>query len=79
MTITEQNFAERLKRDPRGAIVYTFRGNIERGVGSSYKWFPGYSAATVEGHVLYPWMRKQECYADAKRFECRAVFEDGSE
>lgn len=55
-------------------IVYTYRGHIERG--ADYHWTDGYSATTDEGHVLYPWMTKQECRQEAKRKGARAVFVD---
>lgn len=76
MTITEQNFLETLKRTEKGAIIYTYRGGIERGVGGRYVWQDGYSASTKDGGVLYPWMNKRDCYRDAKRFGCKAAFEN---
>jgi hypothetical protein len=55
-----------------GAIVYTYRGGIERGVGRRY--VDGYSPTTTEGHIIYPWMTKAECRKDAKLLGFRALF-----
>lgn len=54
------------------SIVYVYRGPIERG--PSYSWHDGYSSATAEGGVLYPWMTRRECEQDARRQGARAVF-----
>ncbi len=66
-----------VKRDAKGRVIYTYRGNIERGVGGSYKWFPGYSATAIDGGVLYPWMTYRECQRDAKATGDKAVFDEG--
>lgn len=72
MTPTETTFAATLVRDSSGHIVYTRRGSIERG--PRYDWRDGYSATTVDGGVLYPWLTKAECRRAAKRFGSKAVF-----
>jgi hypothetical protein len=53
-------------RAPKKIIVYTYRGDTERVVRGSYKWFPGYSETSPEGHEYAPWMTKGECQRDAK-------------
>lgn len=53
-------------------ITYTYRGQIERG--ADYHWCDGYSETTAEGHVLYPWMTRQECQRDAKAQGAKAQF-----
>ena len=64
-----------MKREP---TIYTFRGSIERPSTRhrrpSYRLFDGYSATTEDGAVLYPWMTKRECRAEAKADGKRAVF-----
>ena len=65
-----------LKRDEKGRIIFTYRGNIERGVGGRYKWFAGYSATTTDGGVLYPWTIKRDCYKFARSLGAKAVFEE---
>lgn len=72
MTASERTFLDTLQRDTKGRIVYTYRGQIERG--ARYDWKPGYSATTGANGILYPWMTKRECQPDAKRFETTAVF-----
>ncbi len=52
-------------------IIYTFRGQIERG--ADYHWVDGYSE-TIEGRVVYPWMTKGECQSEAKQQGKRAIF-----
>jgi hypothetical protein len=73
------SFAATLRKDDKGRIIYTYRGGIERGVGGSYKWFNGYSATTLDGGILYPWMTKRACQRDAKLMGHKAAFveEDG--
>lgn len=61
-------------RAKQPVIIYTRRGRVERG--SRYKWHEAYSATTPEGYVLYPWMTRRECRADAKTKGARAVFEE---
>ncbi len=58
-------------------IVFTFRGNIERGRRGSYVWKRGYSETLSEGRVSYPWMTMTECRAVAKSRGATAVFENG--
>lgn len=59
--------------------TYYYRGQIERGTGRpGYAWRDGYSANSPEGFVLFPWMTKRECQADAKKDGYRAVFERGN-
>lgn len=78
MTISEANFAETLRRDDSGRIVYEYRGGIERGNGKpGYDWHSGFSPTTKEGHVVYPWLTKRECQRDAKRYGSKAVFVNG--
>lgn len=60
----------------RQEIVYTFRGDVERGVGGSYVWRDGYSATSPDGLVYYPWMTKRECQSDAKAKGRKAVFDE---
>lgn len=72
MTASERTFLDTLQRDTQGRIVYTYRGNVERG--ARYDWKPGYSATIRPNFVLYPWQTKRECQRDAKRFGCTAVF-----
>ena len=66
-----------LRRDERGRIVYTYRGGIERGTGGGYSWHDGYSPTTIDGGVLYPWMPLRKCQQDARRYGCKAAFEQG--
>ena len=65
-------------RKPKPTIVYTYRGQIERG--ADYHWADGYSETLPSGAILYPWMTKQECRHDAVVHGARAVFarRDGS-
>ena len=67
-------FADTLKTDERGAIIYTYRGLIERGAGGRYVWREGYSPTTKDGGIIYPWMTKQDCRRDAKTLGCKATF-----
>jgi len=82
MTASDRAFRDTLVRDDHGRIIYTYRGNIERG--ARYEWKPGYSATIHPEHagkiggVLYPWMTKRECQRDAKRFDSKAVFEESN-
>lgn len=55
-------------------IIYVYRGLIERGTGRGYKWTEGWSAQTPEGHILYPWMTRRECYRDAATHGAKAIF-----
>lgn len=71
-----QDFLDTLRRNENGAIIYTYRGGIERGIGGRYIWQDGYSATTRDGGVLYPWMNKRNCQKDAKQLGCKAVFVD---
>jgi hypothetical protein len=59
-----------MAKDERPVIRYIYRGGIERS-----RWCDGYSETTAEGGVLFPWMTKPECRADAAKRGCRAVFE----
>lgn len=58
-------------------ITYTYRGGVKRG--SNYHWEDGYSETTPDGGVLYPWMTRKECIADAKTKGCKAIFYTGPE
>jgi hypothetical protein len=62
-------------RQAKETIVYTYRGPIERG--ARYEWRDGYSATGAGGGILYPWMTKRECQANARSQGKRAVFEQG--
>lgn len=53
-------------------VIYTYRGRVERG--SRYDWQDGYSATTLDGSVLYPWMTRRECQRDARQQRKRARF-----
>ena len=68
-----------LKQDSKGHIVYTYRGDIERGIGGSYVWRSGYSATTTDGGILYPWMTKRECQRDARLQGSKAAFDETRE
>lgn len=67
-----KGYLDTLIRTPKGEIIYTYRGGVEKG--ANYAWRDGYSATLKGGGVLYPWMTRRECQSDAKRFGCRAVF-----
>jgi hypothetical protein len=56
------------------AIVYYYRGMIERG--AKYTWQSGYSATSENGGGLYPWKTRRECQKDAEAQGCRAVFKE---
>lgn len=63
-------------------IVYTYRGMVERVVHrpdrrTSYRWVPGYSAASRfgKGWCLYPWRTRRECQLAARAAGKRALFE----
>lgn len=71
-------FLQTLQKDDNGNIVYTFRGNIEKGIGGRYVWRRGYSATTHDNGVLYPWMQKLDCRRDARRMGRKAVFEESN-
>lgn len=59
----------------RKRVVYYYRGQIERvRRGGRYAWYDGYSATGPSGGVLFPWMTKTECRADAKAQNAVAVF-----
>jgi hypothetical protein len=56
-------------------IVYNYRGLVERGTGGpGYDWREGYSETAPDGGILYPWMTKRECQADARAKDAQAVF-----
>lgn len=55
-------------------ITYTYRGGIEVGTGSGYRWADGYSETTPDGSVTYPWMTRLQCQKDARSRGCRAAF-----
>ena len=59
-------------------ITYHYRGDIERTVvnrrSRNIEWREGYSADGDNGGVLYPWMTKTACRADAKAQDAEAVF-----
>ena len=55
-----------MPRQTRKEIAYHYRGGIERGTGSSYKWHEGYSEGTAETRIYYPWMTQRECRLDAR-------------
>lgn len=57
-------------------LVYRYRGRIERGAGNKYVWHMGYSLTMADGGVLYPWMTRRECQAEAERYGKKAVFID---
>ena len=57
-------------------LVYRYRGVIERDAGGKYVWRNGYSLTTADGGVLYPWMTRRACQAEAKRYGKKAVFID---
>lgn len=62
----------------RPAMVYTYRGLIERGNGKpGYDWRAGYSETMPGGLVVYPWQTYRECQAEAKAHGCRAIFIKG--
>lgn len=67
-----KGFLDTLVRAPKGEIIYTYRGQIERG--ADYHWVDGYSPTTRDNGVLYPWNTIPECRREAKRFGCKAVF-----
>lgn len=52
--------------------IYYYRGSIERG--PRYTWRDGYSANSLEGFPLYPWMSYRECQTQAKKDSYKAVF-----
>ena len=54
--------------------IYTYRGQIERRTATRIEWRTGYSAISEDGNVIYPFMTKRECQADAKAQCKRAVF-----
>lgn len=57
-------------------VIFTYRGRVERPDGKGgYSWCNGYSE-TVDGSVLYPWMTRRECQAQARKQGRRAVFEN---
>lgn len=61
----------------REEVVYTYRGQIERGgMKSGYRWSMGYSATPPGGGMYYPWNTKKECQSEAKRVGKKAVFVD---
>lgn len=65
-----------MTRDPKSVIVFTYRGDIERGAGGGrYVWKRGYSETLGEGRIAYPWMTMVECRAVAKSRGATAVFE----
>ena len=57
-------------------VFFYYRGSIERVSGKPmhYRWFNGYSERAPDGGVLYPWMTKKECMAEARGAGFRAVF-----
>ena len=59
------------------AMTFTYRGQVERWSASrrSYGWAEGYSTTGPEGAVRYPWLTRDECRRDARRDDCRAVFQ----
>ena len=58
-------------------IVYTYRGEVERGTGRGYRWRPAYSE-TVNGAIVYPWMTRRECQEDARARGARTTFKHDS-
>jgi len=67
---------------PAKKITYTYRGEIEVGTTvirrgkycPSYRWTPGYSATTDDGGVLFPWMTRAQCCANARSQSGRPTF-----
>lgn len=55
-------------------ISYYYRGQIERGANSNYRWIEGWSAQSDDNLPLYPWITKRECQQEAKQQGARAVF-----
>lgn len=65
---------------PVDTVTYYLRGPIERpkrGKGGEFVWKDGYSPDSVEGHVTYPWITKQEAQVQEKANGRKVVF--GSE
>lgn len=56
-------------------ITYHYRGGVERGTGSGYRWHDGYSENSPDGSITYPWMTTRECQADARTRNAKAIFE----
>ena len=54
-------------------IVYTYRGQVERGAGNSYRWADGYSETGQSGEIYYPWLTWRECLRDARTRGAKAV------
>lgn len=57
-------------------ITYFYRGGVERGTGKGYQWRNGYSENSADGSVVYPWMTRRECEADARTRGAVAKFEN---
>jgi hypothetical protein len=60
--------------DAEKVITYHFRGQVERFRGGQYHWIDGYSENSPKGNPLHPWMTKEECREDAKKWGCKARF-----
>jgi hypothetical protein len=65
-------------------IVYHYRGLIERlyvrgrgcrGRNVRGAWIEAYSENSGDGGVMYPWMGKRQCQAEARERGCVARFE----
>ncbi len=56
-------------------ITYTYRGQVERGMGNHYEWRDGFSETSPEGHPFYPWLTHKEALHDAKCQGAVAAFE----
>lgn len=61
---------------PMKEIFYIERGLVERARRGSYYWTVGYSETSKNGKILYPWMNKRECQADARSRGCVARFKE---